>query len=262
MPALLQLYLDPFLVFLLVLARVGGMMSIAPIYGSRSVPVRIRALLAIGISMLITPVQATTAPEDPENIVNLTITLAGEASLGLALGLGVFILLAGIQLAGQMIGHLSGMALADVIDPSLDLSVPVFSRFLDVTTMAVFVIIGGHRYVMAALLDTFAWSPPGQGVLGMGVVDALTDILTQSFSLGIRAAAPAIVALLLSVIVTGLISRTLPQLNVLAIGFSLNALIALATLLLTVGSVAWLFQGRVEIAVDTMLNGLFGEPMW
>ncbi len=79
--------------------------------------------------------------------------------IGLVLGLGIKILLAGIQLAGQIISQLSGLALADVFQPNLGTTVPVFSQLLLYVTLAVFVVLGGHRMVMAALLDTFAVLP-------------------------------------------------------------------------------------------------------
>ncbi len=77
----------------------------------------------------------------------------------------------------------------------------------------------------------------------------LVNILTQSFALGIRAAAPILAALLLSNIVLGLISRTLPQINVIAVGFGLNSLLALGVLFLSIGAVAWTFQ---EPTVEVM----------
>ena len=77
----------------------------------------------------------------------------------------------------------------------------------------------------------------------------LTSIVTQSFALGIRAAAPLLTALLLSNLVLGLISRTLPQINVIAVGFSLNSLLALGVLFLSIGAVAWTFQ---EPTMDVM----------
>ena len=82
--------------------------------------------------------------------------------------------------------------------------------------------------MIEALLDTFAWAPPGHAALGDTFVEVLTNIVTQSFALGIRAAAPLLIALLLSTLVLGLISRTLPQINVIAVGFGLNSLLTLA----------------------------------
>jgi flagellar biosynthetic protein FliR len=116
-------------------------------------------------------------------------------------------------------------------------------------TLAVFVAVGGHRIVTQALLDTFVALPPGHAALGNSFVQVLTSILTQAFSLGARAAAPLIVSLLLSNIVLGLISRTLPQINVIAVGFGLNALLALAVLFLSVGAAAWTFQ---EPTIDVL----------
>ena len=66
--------------------------------------------------------------------------------------------------------------------------------------------------------------------------------MPQAFVLGIRAAAPLLVALLLSNIVLGLISRTLPQINVIAVGFGLNSLLALGLMFLSMGAAAWTFQ--------------------
>src|SRR4029078_5916994 len=102
--------------------------------------------------------------------------------------------------------------------------------------------IGGHRIMIGALLDTFAAAPPGQAALGHEFVDVLTHIAAQSFALAIRAAAPLLTALLLSTLVLGLISRTMPQINVIAVGFGLNSLLTLVMLFASVGVVAWAFQ--------------------
>jgi flagellar biosynthetic protein FliR len=109
--------------------------------------------------------------------------------------------------------------------------------------------VGGHRIVTEALLDTFAWAPPGQAALGSSVVEVIANIVTQSFVLGIRAAAPLLAALLVATIVLGLISRTLPQINIIAIGFSLSSLILMGMLFLSVGAIAWTFQDPI---LDTL----------
>ena len=54
------------------------------------------------------------------------------------------------------------------------------------------------------------------------IVETLTEILAESFIAGIRAGAPVMISLLLAIMVLGLISRTLPQLNVFAVGFPLT----------------------------------------
>ena len=150
----------------------------------------------------------------PGNMVHYLVLLGGEAVIGACLGLGVLILIHGMTLAGELVGQASGLTLADVFDPTLDENVPLFSRLMFLVAVSVFLCIGGHRMVMAGLLDTFQTIPPGSGQFPRSLADGFTTLVSQSFSLGIRAAAPAVTALLLATLILGLIGRTLPQLNI------------------------------------------------
>lgn len=259
MLALLELYFDQFLIFLLVLTRISGLVMTAPIYGSRTIPLKVRALIAIGLAMMITPAQDTGLFVVPDHLIDATILMTRELVLGLALGLSVMILFSGLQLAGQIIGQVSGMSLADVFDPTFQTNVPVFTQLLDAITMSVFLTIGGHRHMMRALLDTFYWRPPGVNDLPANVLDVLTTVTAESFLVGIRAGAPVMVALILAVLILGMISRTLPQLNILAVGFSLNAIVMLTTLSFSIGAIAWLMQERAEAVVDSVHQVLIGQ---
>ena len=109
---------------------------------------------------------------------------------------------------------------------------------------------------MAGLLDTFQTIPPGSGIFSQSITDAFVTLMTQSFSLGIRAAAPATIALLLATLVLGLISRTVPQLNVLVLGFGLNSLLIFGALALTLGGMVWTFQEQIEPALELLLDAL------
>ena len=248
--------LAQFLTFTLVLTRVSGLVMTAPIFGTQGVPMRIRGLLAVALALLITPMFAGTSVEDPGNLPNYLVYLGGEAMVGLLIGIGITILFSGIQVAGQIISQLSGMALADVFSPGFDANVPLYSQLLFFVTMAVFVLIDGHRLVMAALLDTFYQIPPGAGGLSGSVTEVLTTILSQSFVLGIRAAAPIMTALLLSTLVLGLISRTMPQLNIIAVGFGLNSLVTLGGLFFAMGAIVWVFQEQVEPVLELLGGAL------
>ena len=70
----------------------------------------------------------------------------------------------------------------------------MLGQFFATMTLLVFVCIGGHRLVLGALLDTFQAIPPGAACrVDAALIDTLQSLLTQSFALGIRAAAPAMV---------------------------------------------------------------------
>jgi flagellar biosynthetic protein FliR len=238
------------LVFSLVFARVAGLVMTAPVFGSAEVPKRIRIMLALALAALVTPLQTLELAHDPQTPVDYLLLTAAETLVGVTIGVGITLLFSGLQVAGQIVNQMSGMQLADVYNPSLHENVPIFSQLLYYVALAVFVTIGGHRRVMTALLDSFASLPPGGGTMPTEIGEMLTTLAAQSFRLGVQAATPVMVAMLLATLVMGLISRTLPQLNVMHMGFGINSMITLCAMALSLGAMAWVFQEQV----DPMLN--------
>lgn len=244
------------LTFVLVATRVATLVAIAPIFGPASVPLRVRGLVALALSLLIAPLEFAHSSPHPANLFDFLVLIGSEALVGLTLGLGILILFSSMQVAGQIISQMSGLQLADAYDPGFDASVPVLSQLMFYVALAVFVIIGGHRLVMEALLDTFVWLPAGHVSASPGVLAAMTSLLAESFILGIRAAAPVMVALLLATLIVGLVGRTLPQLNVMALGFSVGALVMIVTLSVSLGAAAWIFQAQVDPVLQTVMAAL------
>ena len=113
---------------------------------------------------------------------------------------------------------------------------------------SVMLAVGGHRLLMRLLLDSFRALPAGNIQFSETMMTLVIDQLSAGMIAGIRLAAPVIAALLLSNLVTGLVSRTLPQINVLAIGLSINALSMLVVLSLTIGSAGLIFQQELAEA--------------
>lgn len=232
-------YLDAALLFVLVLTRLGGLVMSLPWLGPGVLPWQVRAVLAASGAMLVTPLYFGQPLPMVEHLAGLALLLAREALLGIALGLAISLLVAGMQLAGQAIGQTSGMSLADVADPTFESSVPLAAQLLEKMAVVLFLLVGGHRQVLAALLDSFAAMPPGRAELPEGLVPMLGTVAATSFEIGLRAAAPVVAALLAATLLVALISRTLPQLNVVVVGLNLNALLVLAVLGLTLGAAAW-----------------------
>jgi flagellar biosynthetic protein FliR len=249
-------YLAPFVTFTFVLARVGGLVVTAPLFSFGSLPAKLRLILALALALLITPIELSAPLATPPNVPVYAAQLAGELSIGALLGLGIVVLLAGAQLAGQIISQMSGLSVADAFNPMLEEASPILANLLQMTALAVFVAIGGHRLLVGALLDTYMMIPLGRAELTSPIGKLVPALLAESFSLALRGAAPAIVALLLATISLGLVSRTLPQMNIMAIGFGLNVLVTLGILALSIGGIAWLFQEQLEPAVETIVAAL------
>lgn len=177
-------------------------------------------------------------------------------------------------MAGNLISRAGGLTLSDLFDPSVNSDVPLFSRLLTLIGTAIFACIGGHRVVMAGLLDTFAVIPPGGSLACLfaphaaashaGFLDsllgAMLTLIAQSFQLGVRVCMPVVLAALLATLILGLIGRTLPQLNIMAVGFGLNAMLTFAMMLLSLGTAFLVFQEQLSPAIETLLE-VFKVPL-
>ncbi|MBX3426563.1 MAG: flagellar biosynthetic protein FliR [Pirellulales bacterium] len=250
------LLLHQFGAFVLVLARVGAVVMTAPLLSTKAAPLHARAFLAVGLALIVTPLQTGSVVGPLESLVGLAWSIVGEALLGALLGLGITILLSGIQLTGQIVSQIGGTAVAESYDPALDENVSVYGQFFYFLALAMFVLLDGHVMMVEAILETYAWLPPGRAAWGQSYVDAATTLLGQSFLLGIRASAPAMTALLLATLVLGLVGRTLPQINVLAVGFSVNALTTLAALVVSIGAIALTFPQRAIDAITLIREAI------
>ena len=265
---------EKFLLFTLILTRVSGLVMTAPIFGDSDAPARVRALLAVILAALVAPGQWGAHVEVPGETVGWLVFIGGELLVGACLGLGVTTLFSGLQMAGDLISRAGGLTLSDVFDPTFNADVPLFSRLFLLLATAVFACLGGHRVVMAGLLDTFRAIPPGGGVAAIfapsaavgaagflqTLVGTFLTILGESFQLGVRVCAPVVIAALLATLALGLISRTMPQLNVLAVGFGLNALLTFAMMFLSLGGATLVFREHLEPALAVLLE-MVKSPM-
>ncbi len=204
------------------------MVITAPVFSLPVIPKQLRLMLAAVLALVIAPTQWNAKLALPDNLAAIGAAVGGELLIGLILGLGAAILLAGVQVAGQVIGQMSGLSLGDVLSPGSDDEVPLAANLLYLVALAIFLTIGGHRLLVSALMETYVAVPIGHAALPESLGTLIPNLLSESFSLAVRGAAPAMIALLLSSLVLGLVSRTLPQLNILSLGLGLNALVMLA----------------------------------
>lgn len=215
-------------VFALVAARLGGLLMFQPVLGALAIPTPIRALLVVGLAALLTPFVRLPA-EVPDTAAGIALAMGGEVLLGAMLGLVTVACFVGVQLGGLLIAQESGVAFGQVVDPTTDDEETIHGMFYLQLAIVVYLIVGGHRALIAACLDTFETFPLLSSVFtAQSAVDALTQMLATSGHVAFRVAGPTLLALFLVDVALGFVSRTMPQLNILAVGFSLKSLVGFA----------------------------------
>lgn len=245
-------------VFVLVLARVGAFVATAPAPQATAVPLQARALIAVMLALVLVGPQLPAAASLQNDLVGLAALLVRETLLGVLLGIVVRIVLSAAEVAGQVASHMSGMGLAEAADPTFGVNESVLAQGLRYLAAAVYITIGGHRELVAALLDSYSWAPlTAAGDLAAfsdGAVAVCVATLAQSFVTGLRIAAPAIAAVLAALTVAGLIGRTLPQLNVLSFAFSFSGAVAVATIAFAAPTLGRLIDLQTTAAVSRLME--------
>lgn len=255
MESLAQWFVDHLVLAVLVMTRLSTLLVAMPAVGV-GVPKRVRAFLAILLTVLLLPPVASATAVDSlpriDNLIDLVIAVAREGLIGLLIGSTIQLIITGLQLGGEAITSTGGMQLGDAVDPTTSSSMPSVARMVGLLVTAVMLIVGGHRILLGVLLDSFEALPAGHVEFHDSMMTLVIDQLSAGMAAGMRVAAPVIAALLLSNLVTGLISRTLPQINVLAIGLSINAMAMLVVLALTIGSAGLIFQEELTAAAERL----------
>ncbi len=215
------------------------------------IPKRVKALLAVAIAVLTMPVAWPNSTPFPGSLAAMAIALTCEALLGLLLGSIILLAITSMELAGQAIGHLAGIDMAEAIDANAEETTSILSSLLGWFAVALLLTMGGHRQLMDCSLQSFERYPAGNVRPESFWLTELDDMLRHALVIGVRAAAPVGTALLMANLITGLLARTLPQLNVLAIGFNINVSAMFVAMIMSIGGVAWVFQSELSVWIQS-----------
>jgi flagellar biosynthesis protein FliR len=199
--------------------------------------------------------------EIPPSFADYAWIAVGEFALGLVLGLGVLITLSGLQLAGEMIDQQTGLALGEIANPSLETNSSITGQFLlmfGTTLLLVMEPINGHLLLVGSLVETFQTLPVGEATINTSTVELLTTLVHQSLVLGIQVAAPLLAVMSLVALTLGFLSHTVPQLNILVIGFPVRASVSLIVIALMLSMTAGAVVDAVPETIDTIRRNLTG----
>ena len=175
--------------------------------------------------------------------------------IGSTLGLGVLIIYSAAESVGTIIGQMAGLQV-DTFSGAETSGQSTTGRLFAILSAAVFVLIGGPEMLIASVLDSFKTLPVGSPVETTNLLETCITLLHQSFLLALKAVAPAMGALMVATIVVGMLSRSLPQINILQVGLSSNLIVMLLALFLTLGGCIWLFVDDLQASIQFLQQAL------
>jgi flagellar biosynthetic protein FliR len=232
MPNLLQFNPYQFLGFVIIFARVSGVMITAPVLNDANIPPQIKVAITLLLALVFYPVAGRPALPANPNIVQLVVLILGEVGVGVLIGFTAQLLFSGIAMAGEVIGFQMGLGIANVFDPVTQTQVSQISQLQTVMALMLFVGLDGHHIFINALAQSYAVVPAGSASVTSAGIKHFVGVGGQMFVLGVQLGAPLIVALLAANFSIGLVARAVPQVNIFVVGFPFTIALGMVLMML------------------------------
>lgn len=218
--------------FMLPFVRLGAFFLVAPIFGARNVPVRIRLLLSAMVAYLLYPALPEAPLLDALSGTGVALVLQ-EIIIGAGMALVLQFVMAGIMMAGHTIANAMGLGFASSADPQNGIQLTIVGQFYLVLATLVFLAIDGHLHALDLLASSFLRFPAGSFVLAGGFLWQVVLFSSQLFVTGLLLSLPVMTGVLLVNLAFGVMTRAAPQLNIFSIGFPMAMIAGFVLMLLS-----------------------------
>jgi flagellar biosynthesis protein FliR len=207
--------------FLWPLIRVMALVGAAPVFGARTVPVSVKVVFSVLLTLLIFPVIPPVPVIDPLS-GDAVFIVVHQILIGAAMGLALQLVFAMFVVGGQIIALQMGLGFASMIDPTSGTQVPVISQFYIIVLTLVFFTLDGHLIFIEVITDSFRTLPISATGLSRQSLWELALWGGNMYAGAVQIALPAIASLLVINLMFGVVTRSAPQFNVFSIGFPIT----------------------------------------
>ena len=262
---------EALVVFLLVFFRITGVLLSAPLFSNRGFPVPVRLWVGVLLALVMFPVIWGRSADGAllrllESEVALVLAVGTELAIGWMIGWIASVMVLAMQLAGHIVGQEIGFAIGEVFDPISEGQSAITTQLFFTLGLVLFVILGGTQLVVDAANQSFTVLPPGGVVAAIGAGGALldpeflvVDTGNDLFRNGLRIALPGMVGLMLATGAMAILARSVPEMNVFILGFTIRILLGLFTVWMILPLVGEVFAAGMQVSVE-MLDQLL--LMW
>ncbi len=240
--------------FLLLYIRFSALFVFLPIFSHLSIPARVKALLAFYFTIMfysqIPPIAL------PENFLVLTLMILSELFMGMLVGLILQVIIAAVAYAGEQISFIMGFTMASVMDPQTQTATPLMSSFLSLIALMILLALDVHHWMIEFMHYSLTSVGLGTFYPTASVMEFIVAEFATLFIIGFSISFPILALSLLVDIIFGMLMKTMPQFNLLVIGFPIKIAVAFTVLMAVLTSMMILFQEEF-LKVFNTLKDLF-----
>ncbi|HED66840.1 MAG TPA: type III secretion protein [Planctomycetes bacterium] len=225
------LFLPAIEAFGLFLARTSAMVVVAPVLGNATNMSGYKIALAVMIAGLLYVSIGKPLPAGVDEL-QYGLMVLREIVIGLFLGFTLSLILIAAREAGELVGHEMGFMVGREVDPISGVQSSLIATLYENLFLVVVLMLNGHHLLIRSLSDSFAAAPIGKVAMASGMAGTFEAMFSEMFRAGIVFAAPVLIFLIIVSVLIGILSRAVPTLNVLELGFSMRLIVALGAMYL------------------------------
>ncbi len=242
MQALTEVTISQLKVFFLIAARMSGIFLVAPVFGSRNVPVLSKLVFSFLVALILYPIIKKPAII-PDNLFLYTGMTIKEVAVGVLLGFFAILIFVGVQFAGHLMDLQIGYGIVNIIEPQSGAQVSLIAQFIYLFAILAFLLFNGHHILLSALMNSYDTVPLAAFTFSGKLMEHLTLTTTQMFVIGLKIAMPVLAVLFLAEVAMAFVARTVPQINVFIVGFPVRIALGIAFVGLSLPFFVYVFKG-------------------
>lgn len=237
--------------WLLVFARMGGLIGMNPVFSRRNVPSMVRAGLTFLLTAIIAP-GITVTGLAAQNSLELAVGMIGELMIGLCCGYVFQIYYYMLFFAGDLLDTHFGMSMAKVFDPGSNVQMSVSSTLLNILFMLYIFVTDSHLLLIRIFADSFQVLPAGAFTFGQESARFFLELFVSVFSLALRLVLPFMAAEFVLELSMGVLMKLIPQIHIFVINIQFKMLLGLLLLLAFAGPIASFTDNYMRIMLESL----------
>lgn len=241
--------------FILSFVRIGSALMIMPGLGDSFITERIRLLMALGMTFVLFPIVMPFVPSTIPPTDKLFVLVASELVIGLLFGTVARIFMTALDTAGMVVSSQSGLANAQVFNPTLATQGSVIGAFLSMTGVLMLLQVDLHHLLITGIVESYQMFPVGEVPNTGSMAELMSKSISASFMIGIKITTPFIVLTFLIYVGMGVLSRLMPQVQVFMVAMPLQIMLSLVLLIFTLAAMMSTWLKLFEEAMVFFLSG-------
>jgi len=231
---------DNAILFFLLFSRISGVIAFFPFFSHTSIPVSVKTALAFYLTILFFPV--TTLAPAPYEIGNIAFYIIAEFMLGFTAALILNFVFAALGLAGSQISMIMGFSMATVMDPATGTNSPIIGQILNLIALLILLTFNGHHLMLLFLSQSIDHLQLGAFYPQEHMWEYISSSVKHMFMMGLIIAFPFIALSILSDVIFGMLMKTMPQFNLLVVGFPIKIFLSIMVMIAVLGTMMLLFK--------------------